>query len=80
MVGSAIFRISKKLKLLKVAIREFSKCNFSNLEKRVKKAHEVLLNCQNQMLANPSLANAMVELDALTKWHTLAKVEEAFFC
>lgn len=42
--GSAMFRVSQKLKLLKGCIREFTKENYSDREKRVKETHLILLN------------------------------------
>ena len=33
--GSAMFRLSRKLKLLKKCIRDFSRCNYSGIEKRL---------------------------------------------
>lgn len=75
-----MFIVSRKLKLLKAAIRELNKSNFSDLEKRVKESHEVLLRSQSKMLATPNPANAEVELRALEKWQILAMAEEAFFC
>lgn len=77
--GSAMYRLSKKLKSLKFIIREFNKDNFSNLEKRVKEAHEVLLKHQARTLANPSGVNASRELEAERKWQILVRAEEAFF-
>lgn len=62
-----MFRISQKLKWLKKVIKEFSKSNYFTLEKRVSKAHDVLLRCQNQMLAIPTTTNAELELEALHK-------------
>lgn len=69
-------RVFRKLRLLKAIIHEFSKSNFSDLEKRVKEAHELLLRSQDQILGNPKLANAKVEVAALLKgkfWQKLRK-------
>ncbi|KAG7568329.1 Reverse transcriptase domain [Arabidopsis thaliana x Arabidopsis arenosa] len=79
-VGSEMFRVSSKLKELKLVIREFSKLNYSDLEKRVKEAMEVLSVAQTTMLSNPSVANAALELDASRKWELLSQAEESFFC
>ncbi|KAG7595163.1 Endonuclease/exonuclease/phosphatase superfamily [Arabidopsis thaliana x Arabidopsis arenosa] len=78
-VGSAMFRVSKKLKALKKPIKDFSKLNYSNLELRTKEAHDTLLHFQNLTLADPSVANAEQELDAERKWHVLSSAEESFF-
>lgn len=64
-VGSAMFRVSQKLQKLKNPIREFSKDNYSNLEKRVREAHQVLLLSQNQMLSHPTTSNVEAEIEAL---------------
>ncbi|CAL9217454.1 unnamed protein product [Arabidopsis halleri] len=79
-VGSAMFRCSKKLKLLKKVIRGFSKENVSGIEKRVSEAHDKLLLLQNRLMRNPTVANAEEELEAQRKWILLAKAEESFFC
>ena len=78
--GSAMLRLSLKLKGLKNIIRKFSKENYSNLEKRVSEAHEALLLCQNRTLANLNTSNAEQELEAERKWKILQSAEESFFC
>ncbi|KAG7587002.1 Reverse transcriptase domain [Arabidopsis thaliana x Arabidopsis arenosa] len=77
-VGSAMYRFSRKLKALKNFIREFSKDNYSNLEKRVKEAHAVVIDLQSQLLSNPSSAVAHLESLANEKWQILLRAEEAF--
>lgn len=79
-VGSAMFRLSKKLKALKNYIREFSKINYSNLEKRVKEAHSEVVQLQQQLLSNPTHANAFSEKKAFVKWQPLLLAEESFLC
>ncbi|KAG7547838.1 Reverse transcriptase domain [Arabidopsis suecica] len=79
-VGSAMFRVSKKLKALKPHIRTFSSENYSDLEKRVVEAHELVLSSQRRTLEDPSILNANSELEATRKWHTLVIAEERFFC
>lgn len=76
--GSAMLRVSKKLKQLKKHIRDFSRLNYSGIELRTKEAHEVLLNAQSMTLADPSVANAEWELTCARKWQALAKAEEGF--
>ncbi|KAG7585341.1 Reverse transcriptase domain [Arabidopsis thaliana x Arabidopsis arenosa] len=78
-VGSDMYRVAAKLRDLKKIIREFSKENYSNLEKRVKEALEVLSVAQVRMLSSPSIVNADLELEAARKWDTLSKAEESFF-
>lgn len=56
--GSAMFRVSKKLKLLKSVIRDFSKQNYSGIEKKTAAAHERLLLAQATMLSAPTTTNA----------------------
>ncbi|KAG7547383.1 F-box domain [Arabidopsis suecica] len=80
LVGSAMLRFSKKLKILKRYIREFSKDNYSNLEKRVKEAHLVVLRLQQQLLSNPTPALALLEMKANEKWQVLLQAEESFLC
>lgn len=75
-----MFRVLKKLKMLKKSIREFSKINYSDLEKRVKEAHDLMLISQDQMLSNPSSVNAEAEMEAMRKWQILNQAEESFFC
>ena len=80
LVGSAMFRLSKKLKFLKNHIREFSKDNYSNLEKRVKEAHLVVLQLQQQILTSTTPAKALLERAANEKYQTLLRAEESFLC
>lgn len=77
-VGSAMFRISEKLRILKKCIREFSRSNYSELEKRVEEAHTILLIRQNETLQDPSALNAEREIEAQIKWLELVAAEEAF--
>lgn len=74
-----MFRCSQKLKNMKNEIRSFSKEHFSDLEKRVVEAHGQLLLLQNKTLANPTVINAELELQAQSKWQILATAEEFFF-
>ena len=77
--GSAMFRVSRKLKLLKNIIREFSKHNYSGIEKRTAQAHEKLLQAQAVMLSAPSITNAITESKALEDWEELSVAEASFF-
>ncbi|CAD5326520.1 unnamed protein product [Arabidopsis thaliana] len=78
-VGSSMFRVSKKLKALKKPIKDFSRLNYSDLEKRTKEAHDFLIGCQDRTLADPTPINASFELEAERKWHILTAAEESFF-
>lgn len=77
--GSAMFRVSRKLKLLKKSIKDFSKENYSGIEKRTAQAHEKLTHAQNLMLAAPSTSNTSLELQAIKEWEELSAAETAFF-
>ncbi|CAD5335072.1 unnamed protein product [Arabidopsis thaliana] len=78
-VGSSMYRVSKKLKAMKKPIKDFSRLNYSGIELRTKEAHELLIACQNLTLANPSVSNAALELEAQRKWVLLSCAEESFF-
>lgn len=78
-VGSSMYRVSKKLKAMKKPIKDFSRLNYSGIELRTKEAHELLITCQNLTLANPSVSNAALELEAQRKWVLLSCAEESFF-
>ena len=77
--GYSMFRVVKKLKSLKRVIREFSKNNFSDIEKRVREASEALAIAQVRTLNDLSAANAAMELSLQEKWVTLSSAEESFF-
>ncbi|KAG7585557.1 Reverse transcriptase domain [Arabidopsis thaliana x Arabidopsis arenosa] len=79
LVGSDMFRVSKKLCSLKKIIRDFSRSNFSGIEQRVKDAHEEMIKCQCVMLSSPSVLNANIVVEAEKKWQVLALAEESFF-
>ena len=77
--GTAMFRVARKLKLLKPVIREFSKANYSGIEKRAAEAHEALILAQQRTLLDPSSANAAAELELQRTWAILSAAEEGFF-
>lgn len=74
-----MFRVSRKLKLLKKFIKEFSKQNYSGIEKRTAHALDCLVTAQNLTLANPSTHNAEVEIRAMKEWEELSTAESSFF-
>ncbi|KAG7533165.1 Reverse transcriptase zinc-binding domain [Arabidopsis thaliana x Arabidopsis arenosa] len=78
--GSAMYRLSRKLKKLKSIIREFSKMNYSDIEKRTQEAHEKLILAQKNLLLSPSPTNADIEVELHRKWLILSNAEESFFC
>lgn len=77
--GSAMFRVSRKLKLLKKVIREFSFQNYSGIERKTELAHERLLQAQASPLSDPSTHNASAELLAMQEWKVLSTAETEFF-
>ncbi|KAG7530870.1 Reverse transcriptase zinc-binding domain [Arabidopsis thaliana x Arabidopsis arenosa] len=77
--GSAMFRVSCKLKALKHVIREFSRYNYSDLEKRTQESLDCLLEAQGRVLENPTIHNAEREIEWQRKWQTLSLAEESFF-
>lgn len=78
--GTAMFVLSKKLKLLKSIIKSFHKENYSGLEKRVMEAAKELSSCQSNFLNSPSPQLAKLEKAAHIKWLELALAEERFLC
>lgn len=74
-----MFRLARKLKTLKKVIREFSKDNYSDIEKRVAEISEALAAAQLNTLNVPSIANAQIEMDLQEKWQILSYAEESFF-
>lgn len=77
--GSAMFRVSKKLKLIKKKIKDFSRLNYSGIERKTAQAHDNLLLAQSSMLSAPSRSNASAELQAMKEWEELSSAEAAFF-
>ena len=77
--GSTMYRVSKKLKLLKNVIRELSRQNYSGIEKQTAQAHEKMLHAQTVMLSSPSVLNATYELQAVHYWEELSVTEATFF-
>lgn len=76
--GTTMFKISKKLKLLKNVIKDLNREHFSDLELRVKDAHSSLTAIQARLLVNPSHLTAKLEKAAHKKWLDLALAEEKF--
>lgn len=73
-----MFRFSRKLKLLKIVLKDLNRDHFSDMENRVKEAHSKLLDCQNKVLSNPSPLSAGLEKQAHSSWLTLSLAEEKF--
>lgn len=74
-----MFRVSSKLKELKKVIREFSKNNFSDLEKRVEEAYVKVMDIQKCLLSSPNQSFALEEIEAHRCWQVLVLAEKAFF-
>lgn len=74
-----MFRVSKKF-LLKKIIRDFSRSNYSNLEKKVEEAHRIIKTAQVRTLDDPTVLNAKTELKAQRKWSIFVIAKESFFC
>lgn len=74
-----MFRVAQKLKLLKKVIRDFSRLNYSGIEKKTAQAHENLIQAQVLTLTSPTSVNAERELQALHEWEELSTAEAAFF-
>lgn len=77
--GSAMFRVSMKLKLLKKCIKDFSRLNYSGIEAKTAVAHDKLIQAQQTLLSSPTVINATAELQALKEWEELSTAEAAFF-
>lgn len=77
--GSAMYRVSCKLKLLKKCIKDFSKLNYSGIEKRTALALDRLTAAQNSVLSDPSTVNVTLELQAMQEWEELSNAEASFF-
>ncbi|KAJ4910603.1 Uncharacterized protein Rs2_05224 [Raphanus sativus] len=78
-IGSAMFRVSKKLKMLKKHIKDFSRLTYSGIERKTEEAHDKLLQVQASLMNSPTSALASEELKALKEWEVLAKAETEFF-
>lgn len=77
--GTAMYRVSRKLKLLKKCIKDFSRLNYSGIKLRTTEAHDKLVLAQAAMLYAPTSANASAEILALKKWEELSTAETSFF-
>ncbi|KAH0862586.1 hypothetical protein HID58_079797, partial [Brassica napus] len=76
---AALTRFHNKLKLLKQPLRELNKTNYGDLPARTKNAYDVLCDCQNIALADPSHVNFARAAEAANRWNALARVEEKFY-
>ncbi|XP_022566691.2 uncharacterized protein LOC111210528 [Brassica napus] len=73
---SALFRLSKKLKELKLALRLLSKDTVGNITKRTREAFDKLCLCQTRAMTNPTPDVLDDEVRAHDKWQLLSSIEE----
>ena len=76
---SALYRLGKKLKGLKPALRSLSKDKLGQLHKQTKEALLLLCDRHGETLMNPSSEAMRRECEALEKWQKLADIEEEVF-
>lgn len=76
--GFEMYLLSRKLELMKNEIRDINREQYSDLEARVKEAHNLLVDSQRNMMHNPSSPLAQLEKEVHRKWITLAIAEENF--
>lgn len=75
---SALFRFSKKLKLLKPALRSLSRQKLHHLSRRVEEAYAALCTCQNSTLLQPTPTAVQTEALAFDRWEKISMMEEKF--
>lgn len=76
---SALFRLGKKLKGLKPALRSLSKEKLGQLPKQTKEAFMVLCERQKETMINPTSEAIRAEGEALEKWQKFADIEEEIY-
>lgn len=75
---SALYRLHRKLKLLKPILRKLNRNKFGNTPQRTREALEMLCDKQKAVLHHPC-ATAFEELaEATTIWNHWAEIEESF--
>ncbi|KAL1198858.1 hypothetical protein V5N11_008478 [Cardamine amara subsp. amara] len=78
MSTSAMFRFSKKLKVLKPELRRLSKEKLGDLVKRTNEAYDDLWECQVKTLVSQAPDAMSQEARAFLKWQRLSELEEKF--
>lgn len=73
---SAIFRLSKKLKELKPALRSLSRAHVGDITRRTKEVFEQLCASQQRTLSTPSQAHLAAEKMLYERWSRLSSIEE----
>lgn len=75
---SALFRLTKRLKALKMQLRILSKKKLGDLSRRTRETFLVLCEKQKATMMNPIEASMQEEINAYTKWKRLADLEEEY--
>lgn len=52
--GTAMFILAKKLKSLKLVLKDLNRDHFSDLKNRVKEAQDHLIQCQSRLMSSSS--------------------------
>lgn len=73
---SALFRLSKKLKALKPALKQLSKEKVGEIVKKTKEAYKNLCAAQTKTLENPTQSNIEAESVIYGRWVFLSTLEE----
>lgn len=66
--GTSMFTLVKKLKTLKPVLKDLNQDHFSDLENRVKEAHDRLLQCQSSLMRSPSPILVRLEKEEHLSW------------
>ena len=75
---SAMFRLTKRLKVLKQPLRTLSKAKLGQLSKRTRESYQDLRAKQKETLENPTVDAIRRETEAYDRWQRLAELEEGF--
>lgn len=73
-----MYRLSKKLKALKLVLRALNKENYSSIHRRVERAKEQLLKLQNEFLTSPLQELVFGEQSQRALLADLLTAEESF--
>lgn len=75
---SAMYRLTKRLKVLKQPLRSLSKMKLGDLSRRTREAYNNLCLKQKETLENPNGETIKEEVKAHEKWQRLAELEEGY--
>lgn len=67
--------IHKKLKSLKVHLRELNRTQYGDLPQKTKDAYRTFCTLQTETLHDPSPSNVAAVKEASDRWHTLASLK-----